>query len=222
MALKNVFLGISRFAGPWGKPGRFHGVRRARQLNRAQWRAAWQVHVELSCRLPLAAPHDMDAYPDQQILDDAQAVTEAVALLVTADAPPILRRAARQAMTALRAIEPCRPHASPSTTPPGAPPRPGATLPTQGQASAERRSRPVLAQERTERSDESHQVGDDHAQKAAEPPHAEIATWTRRAAFLSAMSGSVPQLEALNALLRTHLGSDVIIPKGLWHRPDAR
>jgi hypothetical protein len=167
MAVRNVLAGIRRLPRHSGAEGRFRGAKRSADLERQQWRAAWDVHVELSCRLPLAAPEEFATYEDSYLLDDTEAVVQSVTVLIPAAPTPALRAAAEQAWTALRPLRPLRPA----------------------------------------------RAGD---------AGLHFDSWTRRSAFVDAVQGALPHLQALNDHLRAYIGADVILPKGAWHTPPAR
>ncbi|GGO84254.1 hypothetical protein [Wenjunlia tyrosinilytica] len=99
---------VRRLPGLPSAVGRLRGTRRAAEPDKALWHAAWGAHVELSCRLPLAAPEDLAFYADTDLHEDAEAIALAVARLLTAGTPgPALRHAAEQAQSALRALASC-------------------------------------------------------------------------------------------------------------------
>jgi hypothetical protein len=116
MAVRNVLAGIRSLprhpAAPGGRfatMGRFRGAKRSADLDRQLWRAMWDAHVELACRLPLAAPDEFATYDDAYLLDDTEAVVQAVATLIPVGPTPAVRVAAEQTWTALRPLHPLRP-----------------------------------------------------------------------------------------------------------------
>jgi hypothetical protein len=109
MAVRNVLAGIRRTPGNSSSGERSRRARRAADLERQRWRTVWDVHVELSCRLPLAALDEVGHYSDAYLLDDTEAVVNAVARFTAASPTPPLRAAAELAQVALQPLNALRP-----------------------------------------------------------------------------------------------------------------